>query len=499
MPLAGRLSDRHGRISLIIACLTLFAIGSMVTAAAYNLPLMIAGRSLQGAGAGGLIPVTLALVADTYVLTSRGVALGAVGAVQEAGALLGPMAGAAVVAFTSWRTVFWLGLLLAGILIAALLALGNCKLDWIGLFLAICGLTLAGLTLVSPVWLTQSVAFGTLFIPVVGSSRLMAPMGLAAAAFLLLLIVRRVRSVFRRSKPQGWTHLLGKADFLGAGLLAIALGALVLTFARADPAHEAVAPNAPLLVMISAVFLAAFIVRQRTARDPLIPVGTLQNRQAWGALAVNLLVGGALIAILIDVPIYVRLVDSNASQFSAALVLMRFVVAVLIGTIVGGWLVRHINTGSLVAVGLMSSTGALLVMSSWNATAVHGLVSAGPLLVAGSGFGLVIAPLNTILLAITPDDTHGIASALLIVTRMIGMLIGISVLTAVALHRYELALHSIPSPAVLCPATPMNCSAYVMAIGQSALIQVHSVFAGAAVCAGTASVLAASLLRRRSP
>ncbi|HWM75598.1 MAG TPA: MFS transporter, partial [Nocardioides sp.] len=83
LPLIGRIADLRGRVPVLVAALVIFALGSLVTALAYDMPSMVAGRFLQGVGGGGLVPATLALVADLYPVQRRAVPLGIVSAVQE--------------------------------------------------------------------------------------------------------------------------------------------------------------------------------------------------------------------------------------------------------------------------------------------------------------------------------------------------------------------------------------------------------------------------------
>ena len=102
---------------------------------------------------------------------------------------------------------------------------------------------------------------------------------------------------------------------------------------------------------------------------------------------------------------------------------------------------------------------------------------------------------SPILAAVRPS-LHGLASALVVVARTVGMLVGLSVLTAVGLRQFYLATARVPAPAVLCPTRPGSCPAYTDALKAAALTELHTVFYGAAVCAALAAVIALGLLRR---
>ena len=73
-----------------------------------------------------------------------------------------------------------------------------------------------------------------------------------------------------------------------------------------------------------------------------------------------------------------------------------------------------------------------------------------PLLLGGFGFGLALAPVNAAVLASTDDDVHGLASAFVVVARMVGMLVGISALTTIGLRRYYAEQADLPPAREVC-------------------------------------------------
>jgi hypothetical protein len=312
----------------------------------------------------------------------------------------------------------------------------------------------------------------------------------ALALFLLRCATARHPLVDLR----GWGRSAREADLAGALLLAVALGGIILAFATADPSVQVFSDQGVWYLLGSAVAAVALVLHLRRAEAPLLPRGALRRRPAWGAVVVSFFVGAALIAALIDIPIFARTTVYRSSQLMAALVLIRFLVALPVGAVVGGYLIRTRSAGLVTAVGMAMSAVGFALMSRWDVETLHDPSSNIALVVCGFGFGLALAPVNAAVLAATDPDVHGVSTAMVVVSRMVGMLVGISALTTIGLRRYYAEQDSLATVTEVC-GEPKMCSAYRDLQKAAGVAQEQTVFLGAVVCAVAAGVLALILFR----
>ena len=511
LPLLGRLSDILGRAPVFAGCLLVFAFGSLVTASTQDLTGAVVGRALQGVGGGGLVPVTLAIVADLWPAGRRGIPLGVVGGVQELGSVLGPLYGAAILTFSTWRLIFWLNLPLAALLGTGFLlarpaagtvtrAAPGRSLDLPGMLLLGAAIVAGGLAVAAPGPLAGSEVWGVLWAPLIGGSAWTPPLALVALVAAALSLAWGLsgasdapRLLRLRRVPQIW----GQVDGLGGALLALVLAFVVISFSTADPGQGLVAPAAAVLLPAALVAAIALAIRETRAPAALVPLGQLRDPAAAGALLCNLAIGAGLMAALVDIPIFAR-ATAYGSQLGAALVLLRLLAAVPVGAVLGGFLCERLGYRVTTLLGMALTTAMFVLMGGWTASSLgSGLRVSDPVLVGcGLGFGLAIAPINAAILGAVAAARHGLAAALVVVARMVGMLVGISLLTAIGLHRYYQEAATIPSPAILCPGHPLSCAAY-NALSQHALLdELRTIFLAAAVCTAAAGLIGAAMLRR---
>lgn len=377
MPLLGAYSDARGRLPVYVGCLAAFALGSVTTATAGLWSFAGLPWLVAGRfvqGLGGGALVPLSLALAADIYTGRSRVVA-----------LGTVA-----ALQEAGSVF--GPLYGATLAAAAAAAGGWRfVFWLNLPLAaLCG---AG----------------------------------------LVLTARRATTGGRPGSSS--------VDVAGGVLLGAGLGLLVLALYPDDPNHRAVNTLVVPAGLTSIALIAAYTWRQMRHLEPLIPRALLRSRVFAGATAANLLIGGALMVALVDVPILGRLVF-NQNQLDSGLFLTRFLVGVPLGAIAGGFASARAGARVTMAAGMVLSALAFFQMSGWQSNELS--LHVGPLhqadialAICGFGFGLVIAPLTAAVLALTREQSHGLATSLVVLARTMGMLVGLSALTAFGLFRFH--------------------------------------------------------------
>jgi EmrB/QacA subfamily drug resistance transporter len=164
-PLWGRISDLYGRKPLFLGAIGVFLAGSALSGAAQTLGQLIAFRAFQGLGAGGLMTLAMAIVADIISPRERGRYQGYIQMVFVLASVAGPLLGGVFADHLSWRWVFYVNLpigVLALAVITPTLALparsGRPTIDYLGGALLAGGLT--SLLLVAT-WGGQQYAWGS--------------------------------------------------------------------------------------------------------------------------------------------------------------------------------------------------------------------------------------------------------------------------------------------------------------------------------------------------
>lgn len=248
MTFMGRLSDLRGRRRVFLIALVIFAIGSYLVAVADTWPtnlalrvyylffngrpdlsfttlyVLIAARMVQAFGAGSMVPVGMAMVADLFPPAQRARPLGLIAAVDTAGWVVGHLYGGIVVRYFDWRTIFWLNLpvcLLAYLLISTLLRDPPAerkpgKMDWWGAGLIAAALSFLNLALGSSAETSTAATFGDQS----AVSRFALPFLLLALLSFVLFLFRQWRTKY----PLVELSLFKRRNFLPATLANFLLG-----------------------------------------------------------------------------------------------------------------------------------------------------------------------------------------------------------------------------------------------------------------------------------
>jgi drug resistance MFS transporter, drug:H+ antiporter-2 family len=368
VPLAGKLSDMYGRKPLLLAGVSIFTIGSLLSGLAPTVEWLIAWRALQGIGGGIITANAFTIVGDLFPPKQRGKWQGLIGAVFGVSSVAGPLLG-------GWLT--------DGVSLFGMVS------DWRWTFL------------------------------------INVPIGVIAT----ILIIRYCPQI-----KHDRTH---KPDYLGALLITIALATLVLAVDNTEMIFKGLIERGVSLALVQGMLLTisvlaalGFIVIERRAKQPILPLRFFANRTYSLIMAAASLFGAAFMgAILYLTQFNQQVFGATASQ--AGLMLLPMVAGSITSSITIGRLVaktgaykRWIVAGfGLTAVGVAVLTILQPESPYWHEAIVAVFV--------GLGFGAAMPILTLVVQNEFTQKDLGAATSSVQLFRGLGSTIGAAVLSSI--------------------------------------------------------------------
>lgn len=288
-PIAGKLSDMFGRRNIILVGVAIFTLGSLLSGMSADINQLILWRAFQGIGGGVIMANAFTIVGDLFAARERGKWQGLIGAVFGISSIIGPLLGGFL---TEPHAIFGL------------------TTDWR--------------------W--------TFFINV--------PVGLAVLAIIAIFCP----PLRHDTKP--------KIDYIGAGLLALILATVVLAVDNTEMIFKDLLESTGLsltglrviMTVIVTAALAVFIVVERRAKEPILPLRFFKNRNFVTLIAIAMTVGAGMMGSILYLTQFNQQVF-GASPTESGLMLMPMIGGLMVSSILVGRLVSKTGRYKIFMVG----------------------------------------------------------------------------------------------------------------------------------------------------
>ncbi|HEX3187218.1 MAG TPA: MFS transporter [Pyrinomonadaceae bacterium] len=260
-------------------------------------------------------------------------------------------------------------------------------------------------------------------------------------------------------------------DYAGAALLALALASVVLVTDLGGAVYSWSSPLMIGLIIVAVAALIGFVVVERRAREPILPLQLFRTRDVWVTSVVGLIVGFALIGSVTYLPVFLQIVK-GLSPTESGLRMVPLMGGTLVTSIIAGQLVSRTGKYKLFPIiGTTIVTIALLLISRMTAE-TSTLAASLYMLLLGLGLGFVMQVLIIAVQNAVDYRDLGVATSNAILFRFIGGSLGTALLGSVlATQLHANAQRLLPgtaaldliSPQALAGLTPSVRGAYIEA------------------------------------
>lgn len=368
VPIAGKLSDLFGRRTMLLIGASIFTLGSFLSGTSGSIEALIAYRALQGIGGGIITANAFTIVGDLFSARERGKWQGLIGAVFGVSSVIGPLLGGFL---TDTHTI--LGL----------------STNWR--------------------W--------TFFVNV--------PVGVTA----IILIAIFCPTLKHDKKPT--------VDYLGAAFIAAALGTIILAVDNtaaifADFMHTTGLSLTELRLVMgaaAAVFTTAFIITERRAQEPILPMHFFRNKNFILTMSIALMFGAAFMGSILYLTQFNQQVFA-ATPTTSGLMLLPMIGGVMVASIGSGQIISRTGRYKIfMQIGMVLATISMFFLSTLTPEKPY-LYEALIMIPLGLGMGVMMPVLNLIVQSEFSQKELGAATSSSQLFRSLGSTIGTAVFGA---------------------------------------------------------------------
>ncbi|HEY4027836.1 MAG TPA: MDR family MFS transporter [Candidatus Dormibacteraeota bacterium] len=351
VPIAGKLSDLHGRKPYYMAGILLFMTGSVLSGLAPTFWFLVGARAVQGLGIGTMLPLSQAIIGDLIPPRERGKYQGLIGGVFGLASILGPVIGGFITDHLTWRALFFVNV----------------------------------------------------------------PVGLATLAVI---------GVFMRIPHDPHRRVI---DVPGIVTLTVALLAGLMATELGGTQFPWLSPQIIGLYAIAAAAAAVFVLVERRAVEPVLPLGLWRNPIFTFSNLANMGVAAGMLGAIYFIPIFVQGVIGQTAGNSGA-ILLPMLLTMIAASILNGLLMSRTGRYKAALVGGVAAMGAGYLLLTLMDTRTDSLTVVRNMVVIGLGLGIAMQTFTVIVQNAVPRADLGVATSATQMFRSIGSAIGVAVM-----------------------------------------------------------------------
>ena len=359
-PIGGKLSDIYGKKKILLIVMAIYAVGILAGRFATNIEYMLAARAAQGVGM-AMFPIAFGIIRE--VLPEKKLAVGQTifTSTFSGGAVVGLVGGAAIIENFGWQATF------------------------------------------------------------------LAILPVAIALWMIIVRFVRVRSPAATTMDADNGKLLNDRtiDIKGTLLLAATIISFLAGITFLESSNSAAGGyQVASLFAASALSLAAFILIERRVHSPLLDLKLMTSKSFLAPTIILMLVSMSIFMVYLTIPIMVRSPEPlgfGGDAVAVAGVQLPFMVVLLIGTIMSGFILNRVKNTKLTLIGTVISAIGFFILFMFHSSEV--MVSTG-LAILAAGLSLSITGAFNVILLSVPMQMTGIALGMTLLLNLVGMSVG---------------------------------------------------------------------------